>query len=221
MSSTGTRPDESPAGISPRFLGLIEAEGLGDKRVLDVGCGWGRLSLALAPRARRVDGLDRDAALIAEARRRAVEGGVLNVEFHEVDAEREEYARFAPDLVVSHLFASDAMVARAGQALRPGRCLVMVAFHADQWRETGKVSRFAYDEARMLALLDRAGLEPEAVEVDREERRFGSVQEGLAAAVGLQDRWKADGRWHRYLAFLEAGGRTLTRSHLIVKARKP
>jgi len=51
-------------------------------------------------------------------------------------------------------------------------------------------------------------------------KQFTSVEEGLAAAVGLEDRWKADGRWYRYLAFLESGGRTLTRSHLIVKARK-
>jgi hypothetical protein len=38
--------------------------------------------------------------------------------------------------------------------------------------------------------------------------------------VGLEDRWKADGRWFRYIAFLESGGRTLTRSHLLVKARR-
>ena len=37
----------------------------------------------------------------------------------------------------------------------------MVAFHVDQWRETGKVSRFAYDEARMEALLRRLGFVPE------------------------------------------------------------
>ena len=51
-------------------------------------------------------------------------------------------------------------------------------------------------------------------------RRFDSVEEGLAAAVGLEDSWKADGRWFRYIASLEDGGRTLTRSHLIVKARR-
>jgi hypothetical protein len=30
----------------------------------------------------------------------------------------------------------------------------------------------------------------------------------------------ADGRWFRYIKFLEEGGRTLTRAHLIVKARR-
>lgn len=207
-------------GISPRFLSLLRAEGLGDTHVLDVGCGWGRLSLLLAREARRVVGLDRDAAQIAEARRRAAAAGLANAEFHEADVDREDYGRFAPDLVTSHLFASDAMVERAGAALAAGRCLALVAFHVDQWRETGRVSRFAYDETRMAALLARAGFEAETLEVEREEQRFASVEEGLAAAVGLQDRWKADGRWHRYIAFLEAGGRTLTRSHLIVKGRR-
>jgi hypothetical protein len=97
----------------------------------------------------------------------------------------------------------------------------MVAFHVDQWRETGKVSRFAYDAPRMDATLRRAGLVPIALEVDAEVTRFASVEEGLAAAVALADRWKQDGRWHRYIAFLESGGRTLTKSHLVVLARKP
>ena len=96
----------------------------------------------------------------------------------------------------------------------------MVAFHVDQWRETGKVSRFAYDEGRMEAVLRRAGFEPLAVEVEREVQQFGSLEEALAAAVGLEDRWRMDGRWFRYLAFLESGGRTLTRSHLLAVARR-
>jgi len=56
--------------------------------------------------------------------------------------------------------------------------------------------------------------------VEREVRRFGSLEEALAAAIGLQERWRADGRWFRYVRFLEEGGRTLTRSHLIVKGRR-
>ena len=188
--------------------------------MLDVGCGSGRLSLALAPVARSVVGLDRDAAAIEEARRRATGGGLGNVEFHEADVEVEAYAAWRPDLVTAHLCASDAIVERAAAALRPGHCLAMVAFHVDQWRETGRVSRFAYDEARMRASLEVRGFAVEALEVEREVRRFASVEEGLAAAVGLEDRWRTDGRWFRYIAFLESGGRTLTRSHLLVKARR-
>jgi SAM-dependent methyltransferase len=210
----------STSGLSPRFLALLEQEGLGGKRVVDLGCGGGRLALVLAVSAARVVGLDRDAGAIRDARERAAAAGLGNVEFHEIDVEREEYGRFAPDLITAHLCASDAVMERAGRALPPDGCLGMVAFHVDQWRETGRVSRFAYDEARMEAALRRAGLEPEVVEVERRLQRFASVEAGLAAAVGLEDRWKADGRWYAYIGFLEAGGRTLTRSHLIVKARK-
>jgi len=206
--------------ITPRFLALLGEEKLAGKRLLDLGCGWGRLSLLLAPGCGHVVGLDRDPALISEARERAGRAGLVNVEFHEADVERDEYGRWAPDLIAAHLCASDAIIERSGRALKPGSCLGMVAFHVDQWKETGRVSRFAYDETRMERTLLSHGLIPEALEVEREVRSFSSVEEGLAAAVGLEDKWKADGRWHRFLAFLESGGRTLTRGHLIVKARK-
>lgn len=208
------------AGVSPRFLALLAGEPLGRSRVLDVGCGSGRLSLALAPVARSVVGLDRDVAALEEARRRAAAAGLANVEFHEADVEATPYEPWRPDLVTAHLCASEAIIDRAAAALAGGACLAMVAFHVDQWRETGRVSRFAFDEARMRAALVTRGFTVEALEVEREERRFGSVEEGLAAAVGLEDRWRADGRWFRYIAFLESGGRTLTRSHLLVKARR-
>jgi SAM-dependent methyltransferase len=206
--------------LSPRFLALLAAEGLEGARALDVGCGAGRLTLWLGARVKHVVGLDRDARGLAEARRLAGEAGLANCEFHEADVEKEEYGRWRPDLVTAHLCASNAIIERAGRALAPGHCLAMVAFHVDQWRETGKVSRFAYDEARMDRALRAGGLVPEAMEVEREVARFSSVEEGLAAAVGLEDRWRADGRWFRYIGFLEAGGRTLTRAHLIVKARR-
>lgn len=208
------------SGVSPRFVALLEQEGLGDKRVLDIGCGAGRLTLLLAESARRVIGLDRDAAALRDARERAAAAGLANTEFLEVDVERAEYTPFAPDIVTAHLCASDAVVERAGRALPAGGCLGMVAFHVDQWRETGRVSRFAYDEGRMSAALRRAALEPEVIEVDRDVQHFPSLEAALAAAVGLEDRWKADGRWYAYIDFLEKGGRTLTRSHLLVKARK-
>jgi SAM-dependent methyltransferase len=208
------------SGVSARFLDLLALEPLGRSRVLDVGCGAGRLSLALAPVSRWVVGLDRDPALIQEARRRAAAAGLVNIEFHEGDVEVDPYEPWRPDLITAHLCASDAIIERAARALAAGSCLAMVSFHVDQWKETGRVSRFAYDEAGMRAALESRGFVAEALEVEREVRRFESVEEGLAAAVGLEDRWKADGRWFRYIAFLESGGRTLTRSHLLVKARR-
>lgn len=208
------------AGVSPRFLALLAEEPLRRSRVLDVGCGSGRLSLALAPVSRSVVGLDRDVPALEEARRHAAAAGLANVEFHEADVEAAPYEPWRPELITAHLCASEAIIERAAAALPGGACLAMVAFHVDQWKETGRVSRFAFDEARMRAALVARGFTVEALEVEREERRFGSVEEGLAAAVGLEDRWRADGRWFRYIAFLESGGRTLTRSHLLVRARR-
>jgi SAM-dependent methyltransferase len=209
-----------PSPVNPSLLARLVDEALGASTALDVGTGRGLLALALAPRCRRVIGIDRDAAAISEARRRAGISGADNVEFVVADAEEQEYTPFAPDLVVAHLCMSDAIVERTSRVLRPGCVLAFVCFHADQWRETGRRSRFAYDEAHMASLLTRTGFSLESMEVDREVREFRTVQEGLAAAVGLEERWRTDGRWFCYIKFLEEGGRTLTRSHLVVKARR-
>src|SRR5260370_2188339 len=51
------------------------------KRVLDLGCGDGRLALGIAPFASRVDGIDPDAGAIAAAKANARKAGVRNVRF--------------------------------------------------------------------------------------------------------------------------------------------
>jgi len=165
-------------------------------------------------------GIDRSAPAIAEAERRSAAVRLTNTTFVVADAEATEYDRWAPDLVVAHLCMSDAIIARAGRALGPGHAFAFVAFHTDQWSETGRPSRFAYDEDRARGALGEAGFMVEHLEVEREVTSFGSLEEALAAVIGLEERWRTDGRWVRYLRFLEQGGRTLTRSHLIVKARR-
>ena len=213
--------------ISPRFWALLEAERLSEAAALDVGTGTGRLALALGRRCRRVLGVDRDAGALAEARRRATAAGLPNVEFAEVDAEaRADYVDLAPTwkrptLVVAHLCMSESIIAAAARTLAPGEVLAFVALHVDQWRETGRRSRFAYDEGEARRQLEAHGLSVEHLEVEQEVQTFDSVEQGLAAAIGLAERWKSDGRWFHYIKFLEEGGRTLTRSHLLAKARRP
>ncbi len=51
------------------------------KRVLDLGCGDGRLALGVAPFAKDVVGIDPDAELIESARSRARDAGLGNVRF--------------------------------------------------------------------------------------------------------------------------------------------
>jgi SAM-dependent methyltransferase len=196
------------------------AEPLAEASLLDIGTGRGRLALALAPRCRRVVGIDRDEPALAEARHAAAAARLGNVEFVTLDAETAEYAAFAPDAVVAHLCMSSAIAERAGRALARGAPFAFVAFHADQWCETGRRSRFAWTEDEATAILGTAGFSIEHLSVERDVQEFGSVEEALAAAIGLQEKWRADGRWFRYIKFLEEGGRTLTRAHLHVKARK-
>jgi SAM-dependent methyltransferase len=219
-------PDRPPSGVSPRFWALLCAERLAGRDVLDVGTGNGRLALALAPHCRRVVGIDRDADAIAEATRRAAAARLTNVEFLVLDAEAvDDYLGLAPrwetpGLVVAHLCVSQRIIENAGRSLAPGQALAFVAFHVDQWKETGRRSRFAYDEDEARRQLAGSGFVVQHLEVEQEVQRFPSVESALAAAIGLQERWKSDGRWFHYMKFLEEGGRTLTRSHLLVKARK-
>ncbi len=214
-------PGETAEGLSPAFLELLRAEPLADLTVLDVGTGAGRLALALAPHCRAVVGLDREARVVEEARTNAAAAGLRNVRFVIGDVEVEEYAPFKPDMVVAHLCMSDAIAERAGRVLKPGQVFAFVALHSDQWKETGRPSRFAHGEVGVKRLLKRTGFAVEHLAVEREVQQFETVEQGLAAAVALQEKWKADGRWFKYVKFLEEGGRTLTRAHLVVKARKP
>ena len=220
-SSPPLRTAPSPAsGLSPVFQALLTAEPLAGQAALDIGTGWGRLALWLAPRCGRVTGVDREPTAIEDAQRRAAAAGIGNAEFVVFDAEAGEYDAFAPDLVAAHLCMSNAIIERAGRVLPARHVLAFVALHADQWRETGRRSRFAYDENQARRELESAGFAVEHMEVEREVTEFASVEQGLAAAIALAEKWKSDGRWFRYIKFLEEGGRTLTRAHLIVKARR-
>lgn len=210
-----------PDSLSRPLLDLIRSEGLSEKAILDVGCGWGRLTLALAPEARRVLGIDLDAAAIIRARQLAEEGAFTNVEFRVEDAESIDYHDLGSfDMVVTNLCMSDAIIERASRSLAPGLCLAFACFHTDQWKETGKISPFAYDRPRLEAVLDKHGFRVEQVEIERDTVEFASEEEALWATEGLRRKWEADGRWANFVAYLEQGGRRLTRSHLVVKARK-
>jgi SAM-dependent methyltransferase len=123
-------------------------------------------------------------------------------------------------VVVAHLYLSARLVEESGRVLRSGGVLALVGFHADQWRETGRRSRFAWDEPDLRDLLKRCDFTVEHLSIETEVQTFGSVEHALAAVVGLQERWRQDGRWFHYIKYLEQGGRQLTRSHLIVKARR-
>ena len=71
------------------------------KRVLDLGCGDGRLALGVAEFARAVDGLDPDPDGIAAARKRARDEGIDNARFEVGAAQSLPYDDGTFDVVIS------------------------------------------------------------------------------------------------------------------------
>src|SRR5712691_13217613 len=75
-----------------REMAFLEESGLlrPGQRILDIACGGGRHSLAMARRGALVTGIDLGPAAIAAAQRRAHKAG-LSVEFVQGDVRRLEY----------------------------------------------------------------------------------------------------------------------------------
>lgn len=84
---------------------LVNAVPVEGARILDVGCGTGHTTLAVALRAMSVVGVDLTDEMLAEGRRLASERGLQNVSFVRGDAERLDYPEASFDVVVSRYSA--------------------------------------------------------------------------------------------------------------------
>lgn len=138
-------------------------------RVLDVGCGAGDVSLlaaaAVGPTG-EVLGIDRSADAVATAERRAAAAGVAHARFavSEIDAVAPGDAGF--DAIVGRLVLlyqpDPAAVVRAlARLARPGGVLVFQEFDMHSARSTPVVPTYQWCCDRIIALYDRAGLEPD------------------------------------------------------------
>lgn len=210
--------------LSETLLRQIREEPLRDRIVLDVGCGNGRLTFALAEEAGRIVGIDRSEQAIERAIRRARADGLDHVTFVCGDAERIDYATLGPiDLVVAHLCMSDEILRRAAAVLPPGGCLAFSTLHTDQWKEGGRSSRFAYGEHDVEAALAASGFVPVDLEVEHHLLSFAVAADALAylEESGLVNKWKTESRWEGFCGYLERGGSALTvRARVTVKARR-
>ena len=97
---------------------------------LDAGCGTGFLSFELAARGHRVTGVDFAPAMLAEARRKAMERAVA-IRFEEADAEHLPFPAGSFDLAISRhvlwtLPHPEAAIDEWIRVLRPGGRLVVV-----------------------------------------------------------------------------------------------
>lgn len=105
---------------------LVAASALnGSERVLDLGCGAGYSSLALAHGAREVHALDLTQAMLDQAEIKAREHGVENIRFRRGDAEDLPYPDRSFDVVASRVSAHhyahvEAAVREAARVLKPG-----------------------------------------------------------------------------------------------------
>ena len=78
--------DYPPPGVEVGLIGRhVRLKG---RRILEIGCGDGRLTRQLAPLASSVVAIETDSSRIAVARRLAKAEGISNVSFHVASAER-------------------------------------------------------------------------------------------------------------------------------------
>ena len=121
-----TLHDINPARLS-YIAGKVALEG---RRVLDVGCGGGVLTEALARRGARVQGLDASADVVRVARQHAQENS-LEIEY--ITGKPEEFAAQNPDCfdvltcmeLLEHVPDPGALLHTCARLLRPGGDLIL------------------------------------------------------------------------------------------------
>lgn len=138
---------------------LLRADLASPGRVLEAGCGTGRVALALARLGHEVTGVDLDASMLAEARRDALDAGA-DVRWVEADlgtlpevlAGEQFDLVAAPGNVMVYLTPGTeaAVVAAMASALRPGALLV-AGFALDRHVSTQDYERWC-NEAGLAAV---------------------------------------------------------------------
>jgi SAM-dependent methyltransferase len=163
-----------------RIRRLVAAARLtGSERVLDIATGPGYIAEAFAGIAREVIGVDLTEAMLAIARERTKERGVLNVSFRAADAENLPFENGAFDVIVCrlalhHLLKPLDVLREMTRVCRAGGTVLVEDIYAsehperaafqDRWeilRDPSHVRTLSLSE--LLQLFREAGLETDSV----------------------------------------------------------
>lgn len=96
--SVAPASDYPPSGMEVRLIERHVA--LDGRRILEIGCGDGRLTRQFAPRAADVVAVEPDASSVRLARRLAAADGITNVSFRVGSAERVRLGRDPFEIVL-------------------------------------------------------------------------------------------------------------------------
>ncbi len=137
-------------------------------RLLDIGCGAGRMLEILGPYAEGAVGVDLSAAMLGVARAQLEQAGLRHVQLRQGDIYALPVERDSIDLAVVHqvLHYLDNPVRalrEAARALAPGGRLIVVDFaphRCEILRETHEHRRLGFSAQEVADYLAQAGLEP-------------------------------------------------------------
>ncbi len=168
---------------------LAEAPLPQDAAILDAGCGTGLLGEALRPLAKRLEGVDLSASMLAIAEKRNLYDALHHRELITFLQENETlWDLMAAGDVVCYIGALESFYPLAARRLNPGGTLIFTAErHPDpqKW-ELRPSGRYAHGEAYLKRLAEAAGFQTEAVEKTPLRLEYGKPLEGVALRLKKQ-----------------------------------